>query len=399
MQRLLPFFLFLLLYTIVPARAETILVVPFVNESSSANLDWISEAFAVGIREALQARGLLALNRDDRVEAYRRLSIRPQARLTRASVIKLAEALDADTVVHGSFQLTAAPQGSLGTLRVTTYLLDTRSLRKGPEFLESGALEDLAAIQARVAWQVLRRLAPESAPTADQFLKEAPPVRLDALENYIRGLLAATPEQKHRYFTQAARLDERFSRPRFELGRLYWEQKEYRLAARWLGEVTPSDPRYLEGQFLLGLCRYYLADYAGAQTAFEAVAASLPLNEVFNNLGAAQSRRHLPGALENFRKALEGDSADPDYHFNVGYALWKAGDFNAAAASFRAALQHNPEDTAATLMLGRCLARTAPRPGDLQGEARERIKLNYEESAYRQLKAALEGLRPSAPPK
>ena len=42
------------------------------------------------------------------------------------------------------------------------------------------------------------------APGEQEFLKARPKVRLDAVENYIRGLVATTPEQRHRFFTQAA---------------------------------------------------------------------------------------------------------------------------------------------------------------------------------------------------
>jgi tetratricopeptide (TPR) repeat protein len=314
--------------------------------------------------------------------------------LTEASILKIAEALDADQVVFGRFQLAppsaGAPEASRGTIGISASILAASRLRKGPEFRESGPLEDLVSLQLHLAWQVLRHVAPELAPPADQFLKEQPPVRLDAMENYTRGLLAANPEQKHRYFTQAVRIDERFPQAYYELGRLYWDRKEYRLAADWLARVKESTPHSMEAKFLLGLCRYYGGDYEGAQAAFQLVAGSVPLNEVFNNLGAAQSRRNLAEALENFRKALEGDPADPDYHFNVGYALWKRSEFTAAADSFRAVLDRNPDDQQATLLLGRCLGKTGPRQGERNQAGLERMKVQFEESAYRQLKAALE---------
>ena len=41
-------------------------------------------------------------------------------------------------------------------------------------------------------------------------------------------------------------------------------------------------------------------------------------------------------------------------------------------------------------MLGRCLGKSGPRPGDPKSDGLERIKLNFEETFYRQLKAALE---------
>ncbi len=374
-------------------RADTVVVLPFFNDSSPPALDWISESIAQTIHDALVGEGLLVLGREERQEAYRRLSLRPTAHLTRASVIKVAEALDATDVVYGEFEFTpppeGAPAGARGTLHIHASTLNMKRMRKGPDFLESGQLDDLASLQSHLAWQVLRDLQPDSAPSAEQFLKERPPVRLDAMENYTRGLLATSPEQKHRYFTQAARLDERFVQADFQLGKLYLSQKEYRLAAERFARLKEPAPRHLEAMFLLGLCRYNTGDYAAAQQAFEQVAGSVPLNEVFNNLGAAQSRLNLPSAAESFRKAIEGDPADPDYHFNLGVALWKSANYAEAADSFRAVLDRVPDDAQATLLLGRCLKSTAPRPADLKAGF-ERVKLNYEEGVWRQLKAAIE---------
>ena len=239
------------------------------------------------------------------------------------------------------------------------------------------------------AWQTVQALAPKTAPSEEEFRSARPPLRVDAIESYIRGLLATTPERQHYFFTQAARLDARFSQPRFQLGRLHAQKKEYRAALGWLEHVDHTDSHYFEAQFLLGICRYYTGDYTGAEAAFRLVSEAVPLNEVFNNLGVAQSRRNEPQTLENLGKAVQGDSADPDYHFNLGYALWKRGEFESAAASFRAALDRNPGDTDATVFLGRCLIRSGPRTGDPKNDGLERLKLNYEETAYRQLQAEL----------
>jgi tetratricopeptide (TPR) repeat protein len=387
-----------LVWAAAPARPDTVLVLPFFNQSSATNLDWISESISHTIEEALGAHGVLVLDRGDREQAYRRLSVRPNAHLTRASVIRVAETLDASTVIHGEYVYTPPPagaEGARGSLRITCLTLDMLHMKSGPEFIESGQLEDLAGLQAHLAWQVLGYLMPKSTPPVEQFMKEQSAVRLDALENYIRGLLATAQEQKHRFFTQAARLDEHFSGPAIELGRMYWHTKEYRLAEGWFAKVEPGAAHYSEANFLLGLCRYLSGNFPGAQAAFELVARAVPLNEVFNDLGAAQSRRNLPEALENFRKALEGDPADPDYHFNVGYELWKRGNFEDAANAFRAALQRSPEDAQATVLLGRCLQKSGPRPNELRSEGLERLKLNYEEAAYWQLKAALETAAPA----
>ena len=267
-------------------------------------------------------------------------------------------------------------------------MLNLKRFEQGPELEESGVVEDLAALEARLSWQVLKTLPAKTTATEDEFLRARPHVRLDALESYIRGLLASNAEQQRHFFMQAARLDAAYSQPCFQLGKSYWGKKDYRVAAGWLARVRGSDPHYLEAQFFLGLCSYEMGDYAAATKCFETVAASVPLNEVYNDLGAAQTRGNLTAAIESFRKALEGDSADPDYHFNLGYALWKAEQFSAAADSFRAVLERNPNDDEAAALLLHAERRESARPGS---EGRERLKTNYEETAYRQLKAELGG--------
>jgi tetratricopeptide (TPR) repeat protein len=373
-------------------RADTVLVLGFFNHTKSANLDWIGESIAETVHDSLASESLLVLDRDDRLEAYRRQSLRPGAELTHASIIKIGESLDASRVIYGSYELTPpeTPGGtSKGTLKITARILDLKHFRQGPIFSETGALEDLATLEVKVGWQALSQLKP-GAPSEQEFLQIRPPVRIDAVENYIRGLLVTAPEQRQRFFMQAARLDEHYSPPCFALGKSFWEKKDYRSASGWLARVTRSDPHYLESQFFLGLCRYRDGDFAGAEQAFQVVAASVPLNEVFNDLGAAQARlNQTSDAVASFQKAIEGDSSDPDYLFNAGFADWRAGQFGPAADHFRAVLDRNPDDTEATTMLGRSLKSEGPRPGEPHVDDRLRLKTNYEEAAYRQLQAEL----------
>lgn len=375
------------------ASADTYLVLPFFNVSKNSGLDWIGEALAETVQEALSSEGLMVMERDARVEAYRRLSIRPYTLLTKASVLKIGEEADAEHIIFGQFDVKPDPASqaaSRGSLIISARVLHLKGLRQDVEFRESGAMEDLVSLQNHLAWQALTAIRRNSGMTEAQFQQRHPSVRLDAIENYIRGLLASNPDDKHRFFTQAARLDPRYSPPCFQLGRLLWKRKEYKSAADWFQRVSPSDAHYNQANFFLGLCRYYTGDFAGAQSALQLVARTVPLSEVYNNLAAAQSRANVPEALENFRKALEGDPGDLTYQFNVGYALWKKNDFPSAEEHLRAVLAHDANDEQASLLLTRCQRRSGPRPGDPRTEGLERLKSNYEESAYWQLKALLQ---------
>jgi tetratricopeptide (TPR) repeat protein len=384
----------LLLALPIATAADTVAVLPLFNidEHDAPNLDWIGESVSESIDEALSSSGLLVLPREDREEVYRRLSLRTGVVLTKASVLKIGETLDAGQVVFGELHVDGAESGATtlkSDLRLAVRIIDLKKFQQGAEFVQTGSLESLSQMETKLAWMLLRQLAPESAPSEETFFHDRAPVRVDAMESYVRGLMATSEERKLKLFTQAAHLDEHFSQPNFQLGRWLFVKKDYKTAGQWLSKVSKGDSHFLEAAFLRGICKYHEGDFEGAADQFKMVSDDVPLNEVYNNLGAALSRRNDPAAAENFKKALDGDVSDPDYWFNLGYSLWKQGRFELAATHFRAVLDRSPGDQEATIMLGRCIKGDGPRAGDPRSDGRERIKTAFEDSAYRQLQAEL----------
>lgn len=371
--------------------ARTVVVLPFANLSGDRNLDWVGESIGVTLQEALYSHGLLILGRDDRDEALQRLAIKPYTLLTRASVIKLGDELDSDLVLFGSFTINKASSESNArpSVRITARLLDLRKLRQSPELQEAGTLDELTNLQNHLAWQALGQALPDSKIEEKLFLAGRPKIRLDAMEQYVRGLLAPEPEQQVRFWTTAARLDPLFSAPAFELGMHYFDDEKWKEAAEWLSKVKAIDSYHREALFFLGLAKYNQDDLAGAEAALRTVAKQVPLNEVFNNLGAVLLDSNPAEALDLFIKASQGDEADADYHFNAGYALWKLARFDEAAARFRAVLDRIPDDQDATLLLGKCLKKDAPKAGEERTEGLARLKDQYEETAFRQLESML----------
>lgn len=388
MQRLSGLFVFLLLASQL-FGAETVLILPFFNLSNSKNIDWVGDSISESVFDVLASEGFLTVKPENRDETLKEMGVRRYARLTRASVMEIAVNLDAAQVLYGGIEFSPAASGSQarGTLTLTAHMLDVRQLKRAGEFRESGPLDELSLIQARLAWRVLRSLRPESPVTQEQFHKDHPPVRVEAIENYIRGLLATAPEQKLKLFTQAARLEPSYSPPCFRLGMMSYTRKEYKPAADWLQRVAPTDPHHREALFFVGLSRYYMSDFSGAVKAFSKLAEAAPLSEVYNNLGAAEIRAGQAAAISSFLKAVENDPADPAYQFNAGYALWRKGEFARAAERFTATLERDPDDEIATMMLGLCRKQVGPRPGDPETDELERVKETYDESAWLHLKA------------
>ena len=395
MQRLSAFFLMACITG--AGYGETWLVAPFSNRSADPQLDWLGESAAETIRESLADFKTPVVSREQRLDAVKRLSMRPNVPVSLATLIKVAEKTGAQRLIHGEVFFTPAaeptplvavvvagkaevePVQSRGTLRVVARVMDIARPAQLGEFAESGPLEDLPSIQANLAWRILQLLQVANLPVRREFRKGRVTVKVPALESYMRGLAASTPEAQHRYFTQAARLDPSFTHPRYHLGKMHFKADNYREAVTWLSEIGRDASYYLDVQFMLGLSQFELSDFEASRKAFEEVAAQSPTPEAWNNLAAAQARLGMAEAFDNFRKALEARPGDPDFHFNTGYMLWKRGEFSVAAERFRAALDRLPGDEDALYLLGRCLKSSGTRPGDIRTEGLLRLKEAAEE--------------------
>jgi tetratricopeptide (TPR) repeat protein len=262
-------------------------------------------------------------------------------------------------------------------------------MHDGPEISENGKLSELSRLEEHLAWQSLKYVEPGSNLAVDQFLAPDKLTRLDAEESYVRGLLSSSKEQQQKWFTQAITLDPHFSSPAFELGKLALQRKDYRKAMEWFAHVEAKDPRYAETRFDMGLSAYGAGDYQSAVALFREVAQMLPMNEVYNNLGAAEDRLDQPVAIDDFRRAADADEHDPTYLFNLGLALLKNNYFEEATKRFEGVLELAPEDGEARSLLDRARRREFNATGS-KNIAPERLKLNFDETAFRQLKAMLQ---------
>ena len=377
------------------------MVMPFDNHSKVAGLDWISEACPEVLALRMSSPKIYVVSRDDRMFAFDRAGVPAAVHPSRATVFHVAEQMDADFVVLGSYEVNGA------AFQASTQLLDTKKLRLYPQVQSSGPLTEFVDLQTALAWQLLRQMPNPPQVTQQQFLKSSMPIRLDAFENYIRGVVATNRQQKIRYFKDAIRLNPSYTLAELRLGRLYYDNHEYDQAATWLSRIPKEDSSSGEATFLLGMSEYYRGNLDRAYTAFNYLATRLPLTEVYNNLGVVEARRGWrPAAVEYFSKAVTADPSDPDYRFNLAVALFKNGDAAGAARQLKEELQRRPTDAEAKSLLEMINRGVTPPPiasaaGLNQAPPAtvnqpripiERIKRNYDEASYRQLELEINNL-------
>jgi nucleotide-binding universal stress UspA family protein len=80
-----------------------LLVLPFDNRTGQPNLEWLREAAAEILSTRFASAGFQPTSRADRMYALDHLGLPQGFQPSRASALKLAQTLDADSIVVGSY--------------------------------------------------------------------------------------------------------------------------------------------------------------------------------------------------------------------------------------------------------------------------------------------------------
>jgi tetratricopeptide (TPR) repeat protein len=357
-----------------------VLVVPFQNAQHEPRIHWIGEAAAILLADELNARGVPAIARAERVRAFEQLHLPPAGALSRATVIKVGQMVGASEVVVGSLRLDG------GTLVAEAHTIRIDVGRLEPDITERGPLTDLFAVFQRLA----SRLTPSAATAAPANAEPRP--ALEAFEQYVKGLLAESPATQATFLETALKNAPAYDRARLALWEVRTEQDDHAAALAAVKPIASDAPLAREGRFLGGVSLLHLKRLDEAFETFKSLADADPPAAgaarrgaaIFNNLGIVQMRRGAPpqagSAVYYLTKAADADPNDADYLFNLGYAYVLDRDIPGGIYWLREALRRNPADADAHFVLAGALQAS----GGAVEAARERelarqLSARYEE--------------------
>jgi tetratricopeptide (TPR) repeat protein len=377
---------------------RVVLVLPFDNHSGNASLNWIGYSFPDTLNKRLTSAGFLTISHDDRQFAYEHLGLPEDFRPTRATTIRIAQQLDANYVIFGSYNVVPGSGGGTAGSRITIQakVLSIDALRLSPAVEDSAELMRLFDAENAIAWKVAGVIDPHFSASEQTFLAAPGGVPLPAFEDYIRGINATTDAERLKRLQNAVALVPTYAAALLELGKEQYAQRDFDGAAATLAKVPKSDRLALEANFYLGLADFNSANYAGAQAAFAFVASRLPLPEVVNNEAVAVSRQGKD-SVALFQKASDADPSDEDYRYNLAIAMFRRGDTVGAMREAEAALKLKSTDNEAKEL--RTQLQQVPAGTKLNADPDsgfsplERIRRNYSETGFRQAAFQLDQMR------
>lgn len=362
-----------------PARAtDVILTLPFENTNNRAEYNWIRESFTVSMSDLLDSPGLIAIQLDERNLAYEKLGISRTALITRATEIKLGEAVSADILIRGTYAVIG--DGKDATVTVRAQMISLREGKMiGTEHTLSKPVTDLQLIQGLLAWELLYQRNIALPFSRDQLIRRATQIAPSAYEIYVKALLTESTQDRTRLLVRAVEDSKKnaqltFPQAYFELGQIYYREANYKDALTWFEQIKTSDPRGLEANFFTGVCQLQTTKSDDALKTHAALLKPMPLYETYSNAAVARMQKNdFAEAAKLLKLASEAAPNDDDVLFNYGYALWRADQLPAAAERLEALVKRSPKQGQAFYVLSKIYAKL-DRKADAETAANEAKK-------------------------
>jgi tetratricopeptide (TPR) repeat protein len=355
-----------LLLALAASATGPVVVMPPIAEGGAADAAWIGELVSDVLPPSLERAGVAAVSRADRMRAEEALEI-PHGPVTRATSVRVAEAMEATRVLTGTYRL------ENGGITLSLRVLDLERGTLSTPFVINGPREALGDLVHVLAWDIALATGPPPPLTREVYLAQKPLAPPAALEAYGRALASSDPATERKLLQQALGLFPGFHQARLTLGRLQLAAREFEQAEDQLARIPADAPQARAARFEQALARLHLGRYREAADLFGELAAAAPTPAALNNQAMAllrfPGRPPEPKPSDVVRRALAAEPGSVDLAFNLGWALLWEGDLAGAEQQLRSVLQQDPLDGHARAVLVWTL-----RKGGREAEAQEEWK-------------------------
>lgn len=265
----------------IASNAEKVVVFPLDADHGIETLDWLSEGIALSLAGQLKAGKVKIVSRKELIQTIENADLPPGARLSRASMIRVAQKAGADLLVMGKVS------GVERNLKIAIRVLDLKSMKLSGEIAANGPLSAMPQMENELAWLILSNLGLESSGGREIFQQRMRKIPNTAYAYFIGSLESANQKDQIQLLSKAVGAHRHFPEAQFRLAQLLFAQKDCISALPHLALAEDS----IEKEFMKGTC-LCLKDSPeqGIQSLSTVLSISRSL-EVLNNTGLAYLRK------------------------------------------------------------------------------------------------------------
>jgi Flp pilus assembly protein TadD len=322
------------------AESETavaLMVFPVENLTKSSSLAWIGECVTVSISEALEMPGVRVIPRTEMARLVESSDLPPNAPLSRASMIRVAQQAAADHLVFGSYS------GTSDAIQIAMQALDLKSMKLGNEITTAGSSIALPQMENELAWEILNQRGLARGVARDKYRERTRTIPNLPYTYYVRSLSQNDPEARLKLLLKAVQLHSDIPDAQFYLGNYYYKKDDCQRAVNHLQQARSKPPRYLETQFMLGICHSKRGAFSDAARAFYGILSYARPPEVLNNLGTSYLRiGDFPPAVRYLAEARSLAKNDAVIAINLAISHHLQGNHAEALAVIEETLKVHP---------------------------------------------------------
>lgn len=340
-------FFLLLQPAVISAPDQSLIVFPLDGPAKGSPLQWLSEGIAISLSNQLDSRELKAMERSERVKLVESLDLPPGARLSRASMIRVAQRADADLVIMGVYS------GTEQNLKISVRALNVKTLKLSGEMAANGPLSNLPQLENELAWMILNNNSFGRTLSRVKFQEKMRKVPNPAYASYIQSLEASDENDQLHLLLKAVGGYRDFPEAQFQLGRAYFQKGDCGSAIPHLLLGKNEASTQVENDFMRGTC-YLQGDQPSLaiQSFVRLLQVSRPF-EALNNLGVAYLRKgDISPAVNALTEARSQAHSDPTVSLNLAIARHVQGNDLAARAVLEEACRSHPKNGMLQFLMG-----------------------------------------------
>ena len=331
---------------------QSVVILPFANQSEKQHLYWLGEGFAESLSEELLLKDALLIQRPERLAAYEDLRIPYTGDLSRATMLKIADKLAADYVVFGTYKLKDSG------LETEVKVIKLAGTELSNPIRASGSLDNLYHLQLTVRDGLLQYFKAQNIQSAETQPFANDSIPLPAYELYIKGLLESPEAEQIKLFERAIELKPEYPQALWRLGTTLSRLGKYKESSEVLSRGKFEAEYQIKVDFMEGLNSYNSSDFEGAYQKWLELSKTSPSAEIYNNVGVALLKKNdTAGAGWFLSKAVELSPENPAFKFNLAASYVLRTYDKHAVLQYRDVLHYSPGDYQSLYLTGKLLER------------------------------------------